>query len=50
MLFRSLISVPRSVTSDCGLAWSAPPELREILERRFREAGIEAAGFHALTL
>ena len=45
-----LISVPRSVTSDCGLAWSAPPELREILERRFREAGIEAAGFHALTL
>ena len=40
----------RYVTSDCGLAWSAPPELREILERRFREAGIEAAGFHALTL
>lgn len=45
-----LISVPRSVTSDCGLAWSAPPELRETLERRFRAAGIPAAGFHDLTL
>lgn len=45
-----LISVPRSVTSDCGLAWSAPPELRQTLERRFREAGIEATGFHELTL
>ena len=45
-----LISVPRSVTSDCGLAWSAPPELRDILERRFREAGVSAAGFHELTV
>lgn len=45
-----LISVPRSVTSDCGLAWSAPPELRQTLERRFQEAGIEAAGFYELTL
>ena len=24
-----LISVPRCITSDCGMAWSAPPELRE---------------------
>ena len=45
-----LISVPRSVTSDCGIAWSAPPELRPVLEQRFREAGIEAAGFHELTV
>ena len=45
-----LISVPRSVTSDCGIAWSAPPELREVRERRLREAGIEAAGFHDLLL
>lgn len=45
-----LISVPRSVTSDCGIAWSAPPELREVLERCFQEAGIEAAGFHELTV
>ena len=45
-----LISVPRSVTSDCGLAWSAPPELRATLECRFREAGVNAAGFHELTV
>ena len=36
-----LISVPRCITSDCGMAWSAPPELREHLETRLQEAGIE---------
>lgn len=41
-----LISVPRSVTSDCGIAWSAPPELRPTLEARFQEAGIDAAGYY----
>ena len=39
-----LISVPRCLTSDCGIAWSAPPDTRAVLEQRFREAGIEAAG------
>ncbi len=43
-----LISVPRCLTSDCGIAWSAPPDTRAVLEQRFREAGIEAAGFHEL--
>ncbi|WP_298021927.1 DUF3343 domain-containing protein [uncultured Dysosmobacter sp.] len=45
-----LISVPRSVTSDCGIAWSAPPELRSTLETRFQEAGIDAAGYYELLL
>ena len=36
-----LISVPRCITSDCGMAWSAPPELREHLETRLQEAGID---------
>jgi len=45
-----LISVPRSVTSDCGLAWSAPTELREALEALLSENGVEAAGFHNLDL
>ena len=45
-----LISVPRSLTSDCGLAWSAPPGLRPVLERRLPEAGVEAAGFYELVL
>lgn len=45
-----LISVPRSITSDCGIAWSAPPELRETLESMFLEHEINAAGFYELTL
>ena len=28
-----LISVPRCLTSDCGIAWSAPPETRAVLEQ-----------------
>ena len=45
-----LISVPRSVTSDCGLAWSAPPELEELLREALEENGVEPAGFHHLTV
>ncbi len=45
-----LISVPRSITSDCGLAWSAPPALRESLESHLQKAGIETAGFHSVLL
>ena len=43
-----LISGPRQVTSDCGIAWSAPPELRETLEVHLTEAGVETAGFYEL--
>ena len=39
-----LISVPRQLTSDCGIAWSAPPELRATLESSLAEAGVETAG------
>ena len=39
-----LISVPRCITSDCGMAWSAH------LETRLQEAGIETAGFYELPL
>ena len=45
-----LIPVPRSVTSDCGIAWSAPAELRDTLERRFREAGLEVSGVYLLSV
>ena len=27
-----LIPVPRSLSADCGMAWCAPPEAREVLE------------------
>lgn len=45
-----LISVPRRLTSDCGMAWSAPPDLQQTLEERLREAAIETAGFYRLEL
>ena len=45
-----LISVPRCLTSDCGIAWSAPPETRETLEAKMAEARIDAAGFHEVLL
>ena len=45
-----LISVPRCLTSDCGIAWSAPPETRETLEAKMAEAHIDAAGFHEVLL
>ena len=45
-----LISVPRSITSDCGIAWSAPVEYRAVLEAGLGKVGIETAGFHELLL
>ena len=45
-----LISVPRCLTSDCGIAWSAPPEVRETLEERMRNERIDSAGFHEVLL
>ena len=45
-----LVSVPRSITSDCGIAWSSPPELRDALETALQKSGIEPAGFHACLL
>ena len=31
-----LISVPRCITSDCGMAWSMPPECRPAFEAAAR--------------
>ena len=45
-----LISVPRIITSDCGLAWSAPAALRETLEALLNRHAVEAAGYHELLL
>ena len=45
-----LISVPRNITSDCGLAWSAPAALRETLEALLNRHAVEAAGYHELLL
>jgi hypothetical protein len=45
-----LIPVPRQLSSDCGLAWSAPAELAEAVEAALAERGIETAGLHRLEL
>ena len=45
-----LISVPRQITSDCGIAWSASPEVRETLEAQLAAAGVETSGFYELFL
>lgn len=45
-----LIPVPRRVTSDCGIAWSAPPELRGTLEALLAEGGVEPAGYYEMIL
>ena len=45
-----LVSVPRSITSDCGLAWSAPVSLRDTLELLLARHHVETAGFHELLL
>ena len=43
-----LIPVPRQITSDCGMAWSAPPEAREELTALAVREGIELAGSYEL--
>lgn len=39
-----LISAPRQLSADCGIAWSGPPETREALQGALSAAGIETAG------
>lgn len=45
-----LISAPRALSADCGIAWSAPPALREQIERLLADSGIEAAGICEMTV
>lgn len=45
-----LISAPRTLSADCGIAWSAPLEARGAIERAIAEARIEVAGFHELVI
>ncbi|MBR1689699.1 MAG: DUF3343 domain-containing protein [Oscillibacter sp.] len=45
-----LISVPRCLTSDCGIAWRAPEADRSAVEAQLREDGVEVADLHILML
>lgn len=44
----SLISAPRRLTADCGIAWCSPIALRGALEAALAEAEIEYDRFHEL--
>ena len=45
-----LIPVPRALTSDCGMAWSMPPEDRKQIEALLSGSGIEVASWNELYL
>ena len=45
-----LISAPRSLTADCGIAWSGLPETREALLSALVQSGIETAGVYDLLI
>ena len=40
-----IIPVPGEITAGCGLAWSAKPEDRNVLEQVLVQYGLEAEGF-----
>ena len=43
-----LIPVPRDITAGCGMAWSAPPDARDVIEMTARDAGLETDGWYEL--
>ncbi len=45
-----LIPVPRAITANCGIAWSAPPEDRERLLAAAAEGGVPTAGVYTMLL
>lgn len=45
-----LISAPRSVSADCGIAWSAPTDAEQAIRQATQEAELETQGFHRLLL
>lgn len=45
-----LIPVPREITAGCGMAWSAPPEARTLLETFVKQENITTDGWYELIL
>ena len=41
-----LIPVPREISAGCGLAWSAPPDSRELLRAVMDRVGLEEEAMH----
>ncbi len=45
-----LISAPRAISADCGIAWKSPVSCRGELEQAIKENKIEVAGFHEMLI
>lgn len=45
-----LISAPRALSADCGIAWSAPADTADALRSALDDAGVEYAGIHTMTI
>ena len=45
-----LISAPRALSADCGIAWSAPRALRETIEKLLADNAVEYDGIYELLL
>ena len=45
-----LISAPRSLSADCGIAWCSDEALEETLSTALTDARIEFAGFHEMMI
>lgn len=45
-----LISAPRALSADCGIAWCAPVDTRDALAAALADAQIECAGIHELVM
>ena len=45
-----LIPLPREIASGCGMAWSAKPEDRDILEQAAKEEGMDIGDIHTLMI
>lgn len=43
-----LSSVPRQVTSDCGIAWCAEISAKEEFERLVKDSELEIDGIHVI--
>ncbi len=45
-----LIPVPREIAAGCGMAWSAPPESRELVLRALTAAGLKHQELHEIVI
>ena len=45
-----LIPVPRTITSGCGMCWSAPPDAREAVEELVMREHLMIDGIYAIML